>query len=342
MRRRSESLISRSTWSSVFAIGASSSSIAFLRASMSAVASVRDCAQPRFGEMQKRLDCWCLSASALSAWNDSRSAAFGVLIRLQPLGMDGAIACRARIEDGRARDARPASRRARQWRGRRCRTLTGSERSMAISIAWRGFVQSSAFVVVLTWSHGSLTRDDERQPRFRQLELRGVDGRRDLALAIGRRRLDALPARPAAIRCSAWRAAICAWRRRSANLPGRSSRAPYARAVDRSAFSISSRGRLTGSNGSAVWNRSADAVSSSPGGLERAVAVEFGAVALETERPAGRAAPGPSVGAGRSPAILASFCAAFRAQDLRAFAFQLPAGKAHPVGILNRIEPASE
>ena len=106
-RRRSESLISRSTCSSVFAIGASRSSIAFLRASMSAVGFRARFAQTRFGEREKRL------VVGLQRVGAQRLERFAQLRSASPYAFSRsawtARSCSSSVEAGRARGATPAS-----------------------------------------------------------------------------------------------------------------------------------------------------------------------------------------------------------------------------------------
>ena len=137
-RRRSESLISRSTCSSVFAIGASRSSIAFLRASMSPAASVRASRMRRFGQREER---FVVGFQRVGAERLKRVAqlGFGVLVGREPLGVNRAIFLELGLQPRLSRPGRRASRRSRRrprrWRARHVSVMTRVRGSMDISIA---------------------------------------------------------------------------------------------------------------------------------------------------------------------------------------------------------------
>jgi hypothetical protein len=133
------------------------------------------------------------------------------------------------------------------------------------------------------------------------------------------------PARPAASRCSAYRAAICARRRRSANLPD----IVASVAAHLQHFEPQAIDRLERQRSLKALHRGGVQL---PRNLEGAVAGHFGAVALKTQCPPGPARLVPGAGAA-APQLPAYIGATSRAQDLRAFAFELPAGEADPVGI---------
>ena len=79
---------------------------------MSAVASVR-AARSRVSARWRNASLLVFSASALSAWNASRSLRFGILVRLQPLGVNGAILFELGLETGvRGPRGQPADQRA--------------------------------------------------------------------------------------------------------------------------------------------------------------------------------------------------------------------------------------
>ena len=132
-------------------------------------------------------------------------------------------------------------------------------------------------------------------------------------------------ARPAAIRCSAWRAAICAWRRRSVNFAIGEPTPPSARRCFRLQH-LESRpvDRLEGQQRLEPFDRCRVELA---GGLERALAVDFDPVALEAQgpRPGRRNGPpgGRPVDRGQAAA----------AQRLGASPFQLPTWEGNPFAV---------
>ena len=122
--------------------------------------------------------------------------------------------------------------------------------------------------------------DDKRQPRVGQLQLGGMGG----SIASDRSSRPGLPPSTAARRNPLQRVARVdlRLRRRSTNRPGgergaRPGRAPLDLQPGQPRGS-------TGSNGSADWKRSSDAVSMAAAAPQRAIAVEASAIALEAER----------------------------------------------------------
>src|SRR5207247_143246 len=230
-------------------------------------------AQARFGQREERL---VVGVEGVSTERLERVAqlGFGVVVRLQPLGVDGAILLELGSKTGPCGPGRePANHRA--------DSETQSEREdeggKSDGHQYR-FLRSNQPERRRKAGHDRDTsyRDTSyRDTPYRDTSYRDTtngshaSGSWISAACIAAPIACATTAgasrrafRPAAICCSARRAAICAWRRLSTYWLTPSSAA--VRSADRATFSISSRPRLTRSKGNCDWKRAADAVFRSP------------------------------------------------------------------------------
>src|SRR5437870_9512192 len=204
------------------------------------------------------------------------------------------------------------------------RTLIRTMDSMDISIAWLS-------ISSLALGRRRSSRHDEGEPRFGELELRGVDGVRDFARAIGLRCLahgetgGDLLQRVARGDLRLVAAVGELPRRRDDRRRSRGRVFHLQHFQPRTVDGLERQLRLE-----ALCGRRVEL----PRGLEGAVAVDFGAVTLETERAtsftAGLKTCATSGRRTCATQVLQPLTAG-RAKDFRAFAFELPAWEGDPV-----------
>ena len=180
------------------------------------------------------------------------------------------------------------------------------------------------------------SRNDEREPRLGKLQLRGVNGVRDLACTIGWRRLASGEARGDVLQRMPrgdLRPAAAILEAHDALVPGGS----RCDSLDLEHLETGAVDRLERQRGLESFNRGGIQFTGRP---ERAIAIDFGAIALKAERAADALWPSERgsaciCSAGRQKAT--DIFPAGRAQGFRAFAFQFPTWKAYPVRIRNKL-----